>query len=165
VASISIRTGGQSGVDRAALDHAIQHGLPYGSWCPRGGWAEDYPTAPGVLAPYPRLSETPSRETLQRTAWNVRDSHATLILVRGDELLRSPGTVFTRQAAELLFLRPFLVVDIAHEEALEQARAWLSRVAAGLGAGELVLHVAGPRESEARGIHGDARRFLEALLA
>ena len=35
-----IRTGGQSGVDRAALDFAIEHEIPYCGWCPKGGWAE-----------------------------------------------------------------------------------------------------------------------------
>ena len=44
-----IRTGGQSGVDRAALDFAIEHNIPYCGWCPKGGWAEDYPDPPGLL--------------------------------------------------------------------------------------------------------------------
>jgi hypothetical protein len=146
VLPLSIRTGGQTGVDRAALDFALRHGLPYGGWCPRGGWAEDHPTAPGVLAAYPRLTETPSAVSEQRTAWNVRDSHATVILVRGDELGRSPGTLFTRQAAELVFLRPCLVVDIARPDAVGPAREWLTRTATGLGVAELLLNVAGPRE-------------------
>ncbi len=90
MATLSIHTGGQTGVDRAALDFALARGLSYGGWCPRGGWAEDFPVAPGLLAEYPRLTETPSDLPEQRTAWNVRDSHATLILVRGDELSRSP---------------------------------------------------------------------------
>ena len=43
-----IRTGGQSGVDRAALDFAIEHNIPYCGWCPKGGWAEDYPAPSGL---------------------------------------------------------------------------------------------------------------------
>src|SRR5262245_41634003 len=101
---LPIRSGGQSGVDRAALDFALRRGLPYAGWCPRGGWAEGYPSAPGVLAHYPRLSETPSSDPAQRTAWNVRDSHATMILSRGGALAPSPGTELTRQCAELIFL-------------------------------------------------------------
>jgi hypothetical protein len=162
---VSIRAGGQSGVDRAALDFALRHGLPYGGWCPRGGWAEDHPLPPGVLALYPRLAETPSALPEQRTAWNVRDSHATLILVRGDELGRSPGTLFTRQAAELVFLRPCLVVDLVRPEAVASARAWLSRTAEGLAVAELILHVAGPRESQAPGIYAEAGQFLARLLS
>lgn len=50
-----IRTGGQSGVDRAALDFAIEHGIPYCGWCPKGDWAEDYPDPPGLLRDYSEL--------------------------------------------------------------------------------------------------------------
>src|SRR5438105_4655074 len=37
-----IRSGGQTGVDRAALDAAVLTGRPYEGWCPKGGWAEDW---------------------------------------------------------------------------------------------------------------------------
>ena len=43
-----IRSGGQSGVDRAALDFARKHNMEICGWCPKGGWAEDYPVAPGL---------------------------------------------------------------------------------------------------------------------
>jgi hypothetical protein len=162
--AVTIRTGGETGVDRAALDYAVGHGVPYAGWCPRGGWAEDQPSPPGLLGPYPRLTETPSAIPEQRTAWNVRDGHATLILVRGDELNRSPGTTFTRQSAELVFLRPCLVVDMRRSEAVASARRWLGRVASSLGLAEVVLNVAGPRESQAAGIYAEAGRFLEQFL-
>jgi hypothetical protein len=156
-----IRTGGQTGVDRAALDHAVRRGLPYGGWCPRGGWAEDHPVAPGLLAAYPRLTETPSDVPEQRTAWNVRDSHATIILVRGGIRDELKGTVFTRQCAELVFLRPCRIVDITRPGSVDEARDWLSRTATGLGVPELWLNVAGPRESEVPGIYAEACRFLD----
>lgn len=38
-----IRTGGQSGVDRAAMDFARERGIPLCGWCPKNGWAEDVP--------------------------------------------------------------------------------------------------------------------------
>ena len=47
---MKVTSGGQSGVDRAALDAAIACGIDYGGWCPRGGWAEDFPSPPGVLS-------------------------------------------------------------------------------------------------------------------
>ena len=71
-------SGGQSGVDRAALDAARAAGLACGGWCPRDRWAEDGP----IAASYP-LTETPQRDPAQRTAWNVRDADATLVLARG----------------------------------------------------------------------------------
>src|SRR5205085_1636276 len=115
-----------------------------GGWCPRGGWAEDYPQAPGVLAVYPHLMETPSAAPEQRTAWNVRDSHATLILARGDPLPGSPGTRFARQCAELIFLRPCLAIDLGEGGSAASAREWMSRTPAALGVSELLLNVAGP---------------------
>ena len=78
---MKIISGGQTGVDRAALDAAIERGLSWGGWCPKGGWAEDFPDPPGLLAKYPRLKETPLPHPLQRTEWNVRDSDAALIIV------------------------------------------------------------------------------------
>jgi putative molybdenum carrier protein len=160
--AVVIRSGGQTGVDRAALDFAVRRGRPYAGWCPRGGWAEDFPDPPGLLAAYPRLTETPSADPAERTAWNVRDSHATLILTRGD-LSRSLGTTLTRQLTRQL-KRPCLVVDPADPSAADAARDWLDRTAVGLGVSELVLNVAGPRESEAPGVSAETGRFLEQLL-
>jgi hypothetical protein len=164
--SISIRSGGQTGVDRAALDAAIARGMDYCGWCPRGGWAEDFPNPPGVVAKYPHLRETPSSDPEQRTAWNVRDSDATLILVLGDDLARSPGTSFAKRAADLIFEKQCLVVDLSPAESMACASRWLHEaVAARGGSDEFVLHIAGPRESESPGIYLEARALLDALFA
>ena len=80
---IRIVSGGQTGVDRAALDVAIELGIPYGGWCPRGGWAEDMPAPPGLLSRYPLLRETAGSDPAERTRLNVRDSDATLVLCPG----------------------------------------------------------------------------------
>ena len=72
---LTIISGGQTGADRAALDWAIDHGVPHGGWCPKGRRAEDAPLA----AKY-QLQETPTANYLQRTEWNIRDSDATVIL-------------------------------------------------------------------------------------
>ena len=79
-----IRTGGQSGVDRAALDVARELNIEICGWCPRGGWAEDYTTPPGLLSDYPELTETPSAGTTQRTLWNMRDADAILTIIPRD---------------------------------------------------------------------------------
>ena len=69
-----IVSGGQTGADRAALDWAIERGIPHGGWCPRGRRAED-----GRIDRRYALRETPAHDYQQRTRWNVRDSDGTLI--------------------------------------------------------------------------------------
>lgn len=151
-----IVSGGQSGVDRAALDVAMRRGLAYGGWCPRGGWAEDFPQPPGVLLQYPALRETPSRRPGQRTRWNVRDSDATLILAPSAAPL-TRGTAFTLACATALG-RPHLVIDLSDARGGRAARIWLAEVAPG------TLNVAGPRENTWPGIYRAGTRFLEELL-
>lgn len=150
-----IVSGGQSGVDRAALDFAIARGIPYGGWCPKGGWAEDCPDPPGVLARYPGLRETPESDTRQRTEWNVRDSDATLVLTRSNA--SSPGTSVGIAAAQT-YAKPHLIVDIAAPDAAGRIRAWL-----GANPGLQTLSIGGPRESEAPGIYRAALSLLETL--
>jgi hypothetical protein len=147
-----IVSGGQTGVDRAALDAAVAAGVRHGGWCPRGGVAEDLPDG-GLGERYPALREAPSADPAERTRLNVRDSDATLV-VRAD--VRSPGTDLTVATARELG-RPCLVTDGSDAEPV---RAWLD----GLG-DDVVLNVAGPRESEQPGAYDDARRLLDRLLA
>ena len=64
---LKIVSGGQTGVDRAALDVAIDKGVAYGGWCPKGAWAEDLPDPPGLLDRYDRLQQTPLADPAQRT--------------------------------------------------------------------------------------------------
>lgn len=157
---VVIRSGGQTGVDRAALDFARHIGWPYTGWCPRGGWAEDQPVAPGVRTTYPSLVETPAAVPEQRTAWNVRDGHATLIVSRPGDEDRSPGTRFTRLMAEVVFLRPCRVFDPTRPQAETEAAEWLRQLRAIVPTGPLVLTIAGPRESEAPGIYSQTFEFL-----
>ena len=147
-----IVSGGQTGVDRAALEFGRRVGIPIGGWCPAGGWAEDLPEPPGVRALFPELQETPSADPTQRTEWNVRDSDATLVLTRGG--VRSPGTTATVDFAALLE-RPHLVVDVGEPALVD---GWLRQLGRGI-----VLNVAGPRESQAPGIGRDVLATLEAL--
>ena len=150
VALEKVVSGGQTGVDRAALDAALAVGLACGGWCPRGRWAEDGPIAPR----YP-LVETPQATPAQRTAWNVRDSEATLVVARG--ALRG-GTALALERARAEG-RPVLVLDLAPESDLAAVEHWLDGCAA------RVLNVAGPRESEAPGIYEESLPLLTALLA
>jgi hypothetical protein len=164
MAKLTIRTGGQSGVDRAALDVCRAMNIDYAGWCPRGGWAEDYPEPPGLLAVYPRLQETPSSDPDQRTAWNIRDSDATLILTPQHESITSPGTGFAKKCAELIFLRPFLEITLGAPDALDVTRSWIDDLAAVRHSTRLELGVGGPRESEAPGVYRAAYDFLWRLI-
>ncbi|MGE3528521.1 MAG: putative molybdenum carrier protein [Methyloceanibacter sp.] len=155
---LTILSGGQTGVDRAALDIAIANGLAWGGWCPRGGWAEDLPEPPGLLARYPALRATPLPDPLQRTEWNVRDGDCLLVLTDRSGLTVSAGTMRARDLAAKLG-KPCLVLDLDAQGALDRARAFL-----GEGEEDMGLTIAGPRESEAPGIYAKACAFLRQLL-
>jgi hypothetical protein len=161
-AAMIILSGGQTGVDRAALDVALARGLDYGGWCPKGGWAEDCPEPPGVLAHYPKLRETPLADPAQRTAWNVRDADACLIVVDAGGLDASRGTALAQELAHR-HRRPVFVADLRHPESIRDAALWL-RVQRGRHGNDLKLAIGGPRESEAPGIHRHAASFITALL-
>lgn len=157
-----IISGGQSGVDRAALDVAIGRGIDYAGWCPRGGWAEDFPTPPGLLARYPKLQETPLADPAQRTEWNVRDAHACLIALDAAGIEVSRGTALAREIAHR-YRRPLFATDLAAPDALKDAALWLRVQKARHGA-DLKLAIGGPRESEAPGIYARAKSFIDMLL-
>jgi hypothetical protein len=146
---VRIVSGGQTGVDRAALEVALARGLDCGGWCPRGRRAEDG----AIDARFP-LRETPSPDYAERTEWNVRDSDATLVLTRGTP---KGGTALTVELARAL-ARPHRVVDLAADPDASAVRGWLAEH------GVRVLNVAGPRESQQPGIGALARRFLEQVL-
>ena len=148
-----IVSGGQTGADRAALDVAIDLGIDYGGWCPAGGWAEDFPEPPGLLAAYPKLSATAEADPEVRTRLNVMDSDVTLIV--WDSRTHSPGTERTIEAAQELG-RPFLVTSGDAEE----TRAWLDGFST-----PIVLNVAGPRESGSPGSYARTATLLRDLLA
>lgn len=158
---LRVISGGQTGVDRAALDAALAAGLAVGGWCPRGRRAEDG----AIPARYP-LRETAGANYAERTAANIDDADATLILVaRPDPASWGPGTRLTRRLARRAGKAHLVVcLDDAAGEAGDAAalacvRDWLAAVR------PAVLNVAGPRESGAPGMGGRARAFLDRLFA
>jgi hypothetical protein len=148
---LNVVSGGQTGVDRAALDVALELGLDCGGWCPAGRWSES-----GRIAAHYPLRETPSPDPEERTRANVRDSDATLILCRGP---LSGGSLLTLETARQLD-RPVLIIQLQHplDTEVRRARHWLAKNRVS------TLNVAGPRESEFPGIYEQARRFLRRLL-
>lgn len=141
-------SGGQTGVDRAALDAAMDAGLSVGGWCPRGRRAED-----GVISDTYPLQETPSEAYVQRTSWNVRDSDATLIVAGGDPV---GGTALTVEEAR----RQGRAVRVVSPERKQvgPVLAWLAVE------GIRTLNVAGPRETTEPGIYAKANAYLRELF-
>ncbi|HEX5725703.1 MAG TPA: putative molybdenum carrier protein [Longimicrobiaceae bacterium] len=147
---MKIVSGGQTGVDRAALDVAMELGLETGGWCPAGRLAEDGP----IPDRYP-LAETPSADPAQRTEWNVRDSDGTLVLTGAGA---SPGTEWTLETVQRLG-RPVYLRSAGSPADAGRFRRWLEVYDV------RTLNVAGPRESESPGVYAAAAALLRALLA
>jgi hypothetical protein len=154
MAKWKIISGGQTGVDRAALDAARALGLDFGGFVPSGRRAEDGP----LPADYDRMTETASAAYGVRTRCNVAAADATLILTRGAP---DGGTLLTLRTAEQR-RKPVLCVDLdaGADDAARRVRGWLGSLPPGT-----LLNVAGPRESGRPGIYAAARALLEPLLA
>ena len=146
---LKVVSGGQTGVDRAALDAAMQLGIPCGGWCPRGRRAED-----GTIPPTYPLIETPDTRYPQRTEWNVRDSDGTLVLYAGKP---GGGTALTLRIAARLG-KPLVRMDLDAAPDAGGVAYWIAS------RGIRILNVAGPREGECPGIGVRAARFLHAAL-
>ena len=137
---MKVVSGGQTGVDRAALDWALSHDIDHGGWCPKGRLASD-----GRIALHYLLRETESAGYRQRTKCNVQDSDATLIVNMAQ---LDGGTLQTVEFAKRL-KKPHLVIQLDLEplEVLAvQVNNWLCQ-----GRHE-VVNIAGPREEKRPGI-------------
>lgn len=144
-----IISGGQTGVDRAGLDVAMERGLACGGWCPKGRKTEAGP----LPEQYP-LQETKSATYAERTRLNVCDSDGTLILTRSKP---KGGTALTLELAKKM-KKPVLVLDLSEDPDPKTVRQWAKRHKV------KVLNIAGPRASENPGIYDDAAEFLRELF-
>ena len=146
--NIIIISGGQTGVDRAALDVALELAIPCGGWCPEGHLAED-----GVIASYYPLKELAGGDYIRRTLRNVSDSDATVIiyfdrLEGGTELT----VEFCNQEA-----KPVLTIDanaVQFSSAVDEVLGFTRRLQ------PETLNIAGPRASK----QPDAYAYTKALL-
>lgn len=148
-----IVSGGQTGVDRAALDFALENDIEIGGWIPRNRWAEDG----RIPDKYPNLRETESENSAERTELNVRDSDATLILSHGALV---GGSNLTLELAKK-HAKPHLHLDfneLSEAEAVKEARNWIAENS------PLTLNIAGARHSEDSKIYERVKSFLHLLF-
>jgi hypothetical protein len=156
-----IVSGGQTGVDQAALRAAMARGLAIGGWCPPGCVSEDR-KIPDIFS----LKETPeerSQDALdiprsQRTEWNVRDSDATLVLWSGIFDKRDLGTRYTVDCA-LRYKKHLLICDPTEQQDVAKAINWIIRN------NIETLNVSGPSERTSPGVGAVAEWFIRELLA
>lgn len=148
-----IISGGQTGVDRGALDAAIALGLAHGGFCPRGRRAED-----GRIPDRYKLTETLSEGYLARTERNILESDATIIIT---PIIMTPGSRQTmnlcslhkKQIARFAFRRDGLLTATTSGRKLKYLLETFD-----------VINVAGSRESKAPGIQAATQGMLERAI-
>lgn len=148
-----IVSGGQTGVDRGALDAALDAGFDCGGWCPQGRIAED-----GEIPARYRLEELTGKGYENRTRQNVIDSDGTAILYFA---VLEGGTLLTREYC-VSHDRAVVLVDAARAAPREAAAligAFIERHRIS------VLNVAGPRASKQPAAYGYARETLALVIA
>ena len=145
-------SGGQTGVDQAALAAAIRCGLPHGGWCPKGRIAEN-----GIIPSRYSLVETDDSGYSTRTKLNIRDSDGTLIVVPDSLKNISDGTILTMQEAKGKE-KPYFIVQLSSAPSIDRITTWLAEN------NIKVLNVAGPRESKSPGCYNLTLSFLEHVF-
>jgi hypothetical protein len=152
VKALKIISGGQTGVDRAALDAALRHGINCGGRCPAGRLDEF-----GKIPDHYPIQELKGGGFTERTLQNVKDSDGTVVIYPGE--LRGGTEQTVRFCSELQ--RPYQLIDaskISADGALKLICDFVHRNNIG------VLNVAGPRQSEWPTGHDYAFRVVEAFL-
>jgi hypothetical protein len=146
-------SGGQTGVDRAALDAALSNNIEIGGYVPRGRRAEDGK----IRKKYTGLSETDSEDYAERTRLNVINSDATLLITNGE---LKGGSKLTAEVA-IKYRKPLIHVDLSRSGPNETSAAieeWLDELQ------PRVLNIAGPRASEDAEIYRLAYELLFTVL-
>ena len=161
VALTKVVSGGQTGVDQAALRAAEDSGFAISGWCPPASDCETgLISSRFPLKPTPEEHSSDARDVPRslRSEWNVRDSDATLILQpsRADRV--DAGTEWTAHCAAR-YGRPLFICDPTEPHASARILTWLSA------SSPRVLNVAGPSEATVAGIGDQAYVLLRAVFS
>jgi hypothetical protein len=152
IMAFRIISGGQTGVDRAALDVALKHQIDCGGWCPAGR-LDEFGRIPDV---YP-IKELPNAGFTERTKQNVIDSDGTVIFYNGE--LRGGTELTVQYCREKSW--PYLIVNASTTPVVEAAKSIADfLLAKSVG----TLNVAGPRQSEWPSGYDYAFAVLENLV-
>jgi hypothetical protein len=154
-----IISGGQTGVDQAALNVALKLNISCGGWCPPGRLCENGKipdNLPLVETPTERSERAPNTPRSLRTEWNVRDSDATLI-IKPTKLNENKGINWTVQCIKI-YGKISLVVDPFKRESIWEIHEWLrtNKIK--------TLNVAGPSENSFPGIGAKSFNLLLNVL-
>lgn len=147
--SIKIISGGQSGVDRAALDFAINNKLECGGYCPKGRLAED-----GRISEFYPLIETNSSFYKERTRLNVEISDVLLVIFNNKI---GSGTELALDIAKKLNKDYYIIRIPSDASQLDKLLKWLFLKE------PAIINIAGPRESSDKGIYLHTLNFLQLL--
>jgi len=149
---LKIISGGQTGVDRAALDVALRHGIECGGWCPAGRLDEL-----GEIPNHYPVRELQGAGFTERTLQNVKDSDGTIVVYSGE--LRGGTEQTVRFCVDLK--RPHQLINTSKISADGAARV----IADFVGENKIgILNVAGPRQSEWPEGYNYTSRALSAFL-
>src|SRR5438128_2705962 len=149
---LKVISGGQTGVDRGALDAALALAVECGGWCPAGRLAEDGE----IPSRYP-VVELPSAGYAERTAQNVADSDGTLIISNGEPIGGTRETIARCEERH----KPYLSIDhlmVSTYEAVEFVLRFVDNHHI------RVMNVAGPRASQWPEGHETAQQIVSGIL-
>jgi Circularly permutated YpsA SLOG family len=152
VKALKIISGGQTGVDRAALDVALRHGIKCCGWCPAGRLDEF-----GKIPDHYPIQELQGGGFTERTLQNVKDSDGTVVIYAVE--LRGGTEQTVRCCVDLK--RPHQLIDasrVGTEDAAELIADFVRKNKID------ILNVAGPRQSEWPEGYAYASRALSAFL-
>lgn len=154
VCKLKVVSGGQTGVDRGALDAALAVDNDCGGWCPSGRKAED-----GIIDDKYPLTELPSAAYAKRTRQNVIDSDATVIIYI-EQITQGGGTELTLLSC-IDNHKPYLLIDASTLEAKAAACRLIKFIA---NYDIHTLNFAGPRLSDAPTLHAYTEAVVLELL-